>query len=199
MECGDGKDTWGYGEYTFDLMRQYLAGGARSFMQWNMVLDQTSKSSWGWAQNAMVTVHKDTKAVAYNPQFYAVKHFSYYVKPRAFLVQTGGGDADAIAFRNPDGSLVLVVKNGGAQDAPLTVTLNRTRNQADPARALDQHVRSKGLKEAASDACSSPAGEVASLSELEGVLRTAKLQKCLSGATIRHLPEKEVPTWQPCL
>ena len=60
-ECGGGENDWDSAAHTWGLLRHYLTHGANSYMYWNMVLDQNSVSSWGWRQNAMITVHTDTQ------------------------------------------------------------------------------------------------------------------------------------------
>jgi glucosylceramidase len=120
-ECGYHQNDWDYAKYTFDLMKMYFDGWANSYMQWNMVLDQTGLSSWGWAQCSMISVDKNTKAVTYNPQFYCAKHFSYYVKPGAYRIYSGGNYSDKIAFMNPDGDMVLVVKNNITTDLAVAI------------------------------------------------------------------------------
>ena len=109
-ECGGGENNWGSAAHTWGLLAHYLTHWANSYMYWNMVLDQNSVSSWGWRQNAMVTVHTDTKAVTYNPEFYLMKHFSAFVAPGAKRVAVTGS-ADTLAFRNPNGAIVAVAAN----------------------------------------------------------------------------------------
>jgi len=141
MECGDGTNKWDYGEYTYDLMREYLDGWVGSFMQWNMILDETGKSHWGWAQNSMISINRQTKTVTYNPQFYAAKHFSYYVAPHANRIATTGTLTDQIAFRNPNGDVVLVVKNGSAAEEDVTVQLNgQSISPSLPAHSINTFV-----------------------------------------------------------
>ena len=122
-ECGDGTNTWSYAvDPTFYYMKFYFDGMASAYMQWNMVLDQTGFSHWGWAQNAMITIDTANKKVVYNPQYYVAKHFSYYVKQNAKKIKTGGNFADQVAFQNPDGSVVVVLSNA----TPSAVTLGIT-------------------------------------------------------------------------
>lgn len=46
-KCGDGKNDIYAGFYTFSLMKKYLAGGASSYVYWNMVLDTSGISTQG--------------------------------------------------------------------------------------------------------------------------------------------------------
>jgi glucosylceramidase len=58
-----------------------------------------------------VTRH-DTGSITKTPTYSVFRHFSQYVAPGATVVGTTGGDA--VAFKNPDGSLVAVIYNSGA-------------------------------------------------------------------------------------
>jgi glucosylceramidase len=111
-ECGDGKQTWDYAEHVFSLLRHYIANGASAYVYWNMVLQPGGRSTWGWNQNAMITVDPATKAVVYTHEFYVMKHFASFIAPGARLLELSGAlSGNALAFRNTDGSTVLVVNN----------------------------------------------------------------------------------------
>ena len=80
----------------------------------HMVLDTVGKgndTTRQWAQDSLLTVSggKITKTQAY----YVVRHFSQFVDPGATVVGTSGGDA--VAFKNPDGSLVAVLYSAAAK------------------------------------------------------------------------------------
>ena len=120
-ECGDGKNSWEYAQYVFSLMRHYFRSGVTAYTYWNMVLAPGGESSWGWHQNAMFTVEPDSGRVTVNPEFYVMKHFSHFVKPGAQVLGVSGHWSSAAqAFRNPDGSLVLVVQNALARPETFT-------------------------------------------------------------------------------
>jgi glucosylceramidase len=120
-ECGAGKNSWEYAQYIFNLMCHYFRCGVTAYTYWNMVLAPGGKSTWGWNQNAMVTVDPAGK-VTYNPEFYVMKHFAHFVQPgAAYLPVTGHWASAAAAFRNPDGSIVLAVQNAMDRAAILTV------------------------------------------------------------------------------
>jgi glucosylceramidase len=119
-ECGDGRNTWAYAHYVFSLFWHYLTNGARSYCYWNMVLPAGGVSTWGWPQNAMVSVDKDSRRVTYNPEFYVMKHFSRYVEPGAVRLDLAGPWAgNALAFRNPDGALAVTAANALDRARPL--------------------------------------------------------------------------------
>ncbi len=111
-ECGDGKQTWDYAAYVFSLLQHYLMNGASSYIYWNMVLEPGGKSTWGWDQNAMITIDKTTRSIVYTHEFYLMKHFAHFIRPGARLRETSGELAsNAIVCENPDGQVIAVVHN----------------------------------------------------------------------------------------
>lgn len=125
-ECGNGERNWKSAEYTWSLINTYLSNGANSYMYWNMILDPSGASTWGWKQNAMITIDKKTKEVIYNPEYYLMKHLSHYVLPGANRLETSGGK-DHLAFVNPNGEVVLLVMNQDENDKLITLAMNNKK------------------------------------------------------------------------
>jgi glucosylceramidase len=124
-ECKGGANSWGDAQSLFALMKRYLECGANAYFLWNMVLDDTGKSSWGWKQNASITVDHTTGKVIYNGEYYVMRHFSQFVKRGAKRVLTSGTWTDKIAFVNSDGSTVIVVGNPAAQTEVILTVAGR--------------------------------------------------------------------------
>ena len=75
------------------------------------MLPKEGESTWGWKQNSMITVSQDG-SFSFEHEYYVMKHFARFVVPGAKRLVLGGHlSSNAIAFQNPDGSLVLVVQN----------------------------------------------------------------------------------------
>ncbi|SFE15046.1 glucosylceramidase [Paenibacillus algorifonticola] len=111
-ECGDGKNTWAYAKYVFHLYQHYFSNGVNSYIYWNMALEPKGRSTWGWEQNAMITVEPDTKRAINNPEYYVMKHFSHFVAPGSKRIGLQGPwSGHAIAFKREDGSRVIVIIN----------------------------------------------------------------------------------------
>lgn len=122
-ECGGHSNDWEAAEYTWSLINQYIKNGANVYTYWNMVLDETGLSTWGWAQNSLISVDKSTKAVVYHPEFYIMKHVSHFVQPGAYRLETNGGD-DHLAFVNPDGKTIVVFVNKENSGRTLKIGIN---------------------------------------------------------------------------
>ncbi len=111
-ECGDGANRWEYAEYVFNLMRHYFISGVRSYVYWNMVLPVGGRSTWGWPQNSLVVVDYEKGQASLTYEFYVIKHLSRFVEAGATrLGLRGPWCANALAFANPDGSIVLAIHN----------------------------------------------------------------------------------------
>lgn len=114
-ECGNGSNDWSALEYTFDLMKHYFTNGVSSYLYWNMVLDYTGSSKWGWQQNAMITIGENNQVIC-NPEFYLMKHVSYFVQKGARHLTCS--DGNTMVFMNPDNKVVIVTYN--PDDTPQT-------------------------------------------------------------------------------
>jgi len=99
--------------------------GARGALEWNLALDETGGPHLGGCGTCrgIVTVDSASGAVTRNPEYYALAHASRFVRDGARRIGSTqpGADLGTLALRNPDGSLVLIVCNGGAVTHPFSV------------------------------------------------------------------------------
>jgi glucosylceramidase len=109
------KDTWGY-------IRDAIKNGITAYNAWNMVLDKNGlgiDDTRKWYQNALLVA--DGGKIIQTPAYYVFRHFSQFADVGAKVVGTSGGDA--VAFKNPDGSYVVVMYNSGAANSKYTVSV----------------------------------------------------------------------------
>jgi glucosylceramidase len=87
------------------------------------VLDTVGKGidKRDWKQNALITIDTGAKKFNLTPAYYVFRHLSQFVEPGAVRVGTQGGDA--LAFKNPDGSIVTVMYNSGGSPAATTLAV----------------------------------------------------------------------------
>jgi glucosylceramidase len=117
-----GIESWGY------LRDAITKGRVSVYNAWNMVLDKNGlglDTSREWKQNALLVV--DSGKVTATPAYYVFRHLSQYVVPGATVVGTTGGDA--VAFKNPDGSLVVVAYNRVAANDNFIVAIGAKKLQ----------------------------------------------------------------------
>lgn len=124
-ECGDGSNDWDAAIHTFGLMKHYFENGANSYMYWNMVLDETGKSQWGWKQNSMISIDSKSRSITYNPEFYLMKHLSAFVQPGDVKIATDGDNSNTFSFFNKAENIVTVISyNDTDSSAALNLTIN---------------------------------------------------------------------------
>jgi glucosylceramidase len=111
QECGDGENDWAYTSYCWQLMKTYFRNGACAYMYWNIALTKGAPSTWGWKQNALISVDTASGNFRYTHDYYLLKHLTHFVDVGAFRIETSGTCDDALAFRNPDGTVVLLLRN----------------------------------------------------------------------------------------
>jgi len=116
-----GRDTWGY-------ITSAIKNGLTAYNAWNMVLDRGGlgiDDTRKWPQNTLLVA--DAGTITATPAYYVFRHFSQFVAPGAKRVDATGGDA--VAFKNPDGSLVAIMFNSGAANANYVVAIGGKKLQ----------------------------------------------------------------------
>jgi glucosylceramidase len=101
-------ESWGY-------IKNAINNGVTAYNAWNMVLDTMGKgidTARQWAQDSLLVVNTSSKTLTIAPAYYVFRHISQFAAPGGKVVGTSGGDA--VAFKNPDGSIVAVMYNSGA-------------------------------------------------------------------------------------
>ena len=112
-----------YAVESWGLIRDWIRAGVTAYSAWNMVLDTVGvgiDSTRVWPQDALLVVDTSARKLIVTPAYYVFRHVSQFVAPGAKVVATSGGDA--LAFKNPDGSLVAVMHNAGSAEM-MTVAL----------------------------------------------------------------------------
>jgi glucosylceramidase len=117
-----------YGEESWQLIRDWIVAGVNSYSAWNMVLDTVGKSLGNWPQNALLVVDRSAKRLIVTPAYYVFRHFSQYIAVGATRIGTSGSN-DALAFENPDGSVVVQVYNKDASSKTTTVGVGTALSQ----------------------------------------------------------------------
>ena len=119
-----------YGEESWQLIRDWVSSGVNSYNAWNMVLDTVGKSLDNWPQNALLVVDRSAKTLTATAAYYAFRHYSQYIVPGATRIGITGSK-DALAFKNPDGSIIAEVYNSGSASKTTTVDAAGTLYQFD--------------------------------------------------------------------
>jgi glucosylceramidase len=121
------------GEYWGNMIMNDMKNWVSGWIYWNMILDNGG-GPWLTSvkhgdpdnnrQHPVVIINRDTKEVTYTGLFYYLEHFSKFVRPGAYRINTTGGwdQLNFAAFKNTDGSIVLnIINNGSETDCKVAV------------------------------------------------------------------------------
>lgn len=98
---------------------------AKSVLLWNLALNQNAGPINGGCTNCrgVVTVNDGTGAYTREVEYYVLGHASKFVDPgaRRIATNTFNGGIENVAFKNPDGSKVLIALNNGGGSSTFKV------------------------------------------------------------------------------
>jgi glucosylceramidase len=122
-ECYNGENSWDEALTTFQRILEDTDHFAGSYFYWNLILNESGRSTWNWRQNSLLTIDRKKDSVIVNPEYYSMKHFSANVLPGARRIAVSGGPfKNTVAFVNPAGSEEVLFENSSAN--PVTVSLD---------------------------------------------------------------------------
>jgi glucosylceramidase len=129
-ECSGGE--WQKGRLLEEQARLVISttrNWAKGVILWNLALNQNHEPFLGGCKTcrAVVTIDDSVSPSRIIPtvDYTALGHASKFVAPSAFRIDSTTFEQErleSVAFRNPDGSIVLIVLNGG--NAPVTFNLS---------------------------------------------------------------------------
>ncbi len=116
------------------LLVNYLRNWACSYNAWVMMIDEKRGPNNGpfVASKTCILLDSKTRKVTYRNDYYLYGQFMKFVRRGAVRIAAGGAgdDGSAVAFQNPDGSIVLIVANATSRPKVLRIAWN---GQAFPA------------------------------------------------------------------
>lgn len=113
-------ESWG-------LFKSWIEGGVHIYSAWNMVLDHEGfnlDQVRPWPQNALLAVNMGAGTLEVTPYYYVFRHVAQYVDVGAVRIGVSGGNA--LAFKNPDGSIVTILHNEGQSPSDTTLSIDGT-------------------------------------------------------------------------
>ena len=122
--AGDGSWHDSFNEHMAKAIR-VTRNWSKSVVWWNMALDENNGPSVLDKSTCygVVTVNQTTGEVSYNADYYTLGQFSKFVDSGAYRIESNSfeNDIEDVAFKNPDGSKVLVVNNINTVDKSVKV------------------------------------------------------------------------------
>lgn len=124
-QCFNGQNSWEDCMDSWDLLKFYMDNGVALYDYWNLALKKDGVSTWGWRQNSLVLVDEENKSYKWNYEYYLMKHISHYVLPGAVYLGTSGSQSEALAFKNPDGRIIILVAEKEGVERKLSITFDK--------------------------------------------------------------------------
>jgi glucosylceramidase len=114
-KCWNGDNSSKQAHSRFPEMASWLNSGCENYCYWNMVLNETSSSAWGWKQNSLLKIDRKTGAVTYNADFAPVALLGRFIRPGDQLLKISGpGGGGSLAVRNAERVVVFRQNPGNA-------------------------------------------------------------------------------------
>jgi glucosylceramidase len=136
LECAGGAAGLGWSDYFENYLDQFflpqVKNWGRSVMWWTLVQNQVGGPQLGACGNDFCTpaITIDTSnspaKIIYNFPYYILAQIGRFVKPGAYVLSSSDTGIAETAFKNPDGSYVLIAWNGSKNTTPLTVKWRNT-------------------------------------------------------------------------
>jgi glucosylceramidase len=122
----DGINQWSLGEkYGYSMIHDFNVGTV-GWTDWNILLDE--KGGPNHVGNfCMAPVHADpVKGLQYTNAYYYIGHFSKFIRPGAKRISASSNRSELLttAFKNPDGSIAVVVMNGSDKKIDYQLYMN---------------------------------------------------------------------------
>lgn len=125
--------------YAHDIIGNFK-NGMNGFIDWNILLDE--KGGPNYVENycdAPVRCDTKTGELFVRPAYYYIGHFSKFIKPGAVRVASSSYSEhlETVAFRNPDGRIVVEVLNRSNEELSFKLRYNEQYNvHKAPAHSL---------------------------------------------------------------
>jgi glucosylceramidase len=133
-ECSGGDFAPDYADNLSWNTENLIVGASRNWSKtvlfWNLALDQNHGPRNGGCQDCrgVVTINSTTGTVTKNEEYVLLGHIAKFVQPGGRRIETPGTRGQGIsqvAFKNPDGTIVLIAFNHNSEKTTIQVDHNQ--------------------------------------------------------------------------
>lgn len=122
--CFNGNNSWEQAVVLFLNIVDYMQAGCDVYSYWNMILDESCKSHWGWKQNSLITINETSNEVIYNPDFEIMRLASLCLTRGSKRIIYHSLNKRGLAVKKQDGKIGFLVSNLLDNDEEGTVNIN---------------------------------------------------------------------------
>ncbi len=138
------SDHWKNGEfYGRNIIKDSL-NYSEGFIDWNLLLNEEGGPNHveNYCESPLM-YNRQTKTLTYNPSYYYLGHFSRYIKPNAkriLIKQTVDPDIFVTAYKNIDGSIIIIIQNEGWIKQYTMIVDGKSINLSIPDRSITTYI-----------------------------------------------------------
>ncbi len=133
--CHNGLNSWAQARGRFTEISNYINSGCQNFGYWNMILNESGESGWGWRQNALITIDRQEKSVTYNPDYSVMALVSQAM--RAGSVRIASYSTVPVITISTEEGYVIILQNDKEEPMSVNCILNGATTQVTiPAKSL---------------------------------------------------------------
>lgn len=123
-----GMGAWKHGEIYGHNMINNFNNYNEGWIDWNLVLDEKGGPNYAgnFCEEPILVDTKNNKLI-YNVSYYYIGHFSRFIKPgakRILCMNDSDKGICSVAYKNPDGQIVVVVQSELSRVHKLAVTVD---------------------------------------------------------------------------
>ena len=123
-----GIGAWKHGEIYGHNMINDFNNYNEGWVDWNLVLNEQGGPNYvGNYCEAPIMIHRETNEIIYNVSYYYIGHFSRFIKPgakRILCLNDSDKGIYSVAYKNPDGEIIVVVQSELSRRHKLAVTVD---------------------------------------------------------------------------
>lgn len=112
--CFNGENTIEQAFTRLNEVASYINNGIPNYCYWNMILNETGNSGWGWKQNSLINIDREKQHVTYNPDYSVIALLSKYMQPGTKRIASYA-NGTLISVKNDD-KVFLFVQNESDKD-----------------------------------------------------------------------------------
>jgi len=124
--CYNGANSIVHAYNRLTEIAKYLSKGVQNYCYWNMILNEESKSGWGWKQNSLIKIDRKNQKIIYNPDYAVMKLFAKFI-PKGSIWINNSSTRDHISIIN-EGKVALFVANREGRAKKYDITMNGKNN-----------------------------------------------------------------------
>ncbi|WP_117882432.1 glycoside hydrolase family 30 protein [Aureibaculum luteum] len=143
--CENGENSMKQAQNRFSEVSDWINSGTENYCYWNIILNETSTSGWGWKQNSLININRQTGNITYNPDYAPISLLSQYIRPgdQSVMVKTPE-NKKAIAVKN-ENRVVVFLENKETEVSIQSIDISGEKYTVElPAQSLCAFVFKKG-------------------------------------------------------